>query len=54
MSKLEESEQALYNRVRAAEMQRRKQEQVVQRLGTNLDVLRRENAKKLKVWYLYI
>lgn len=48
VSKLEETEHALYNRVRAAEMQRRKQEQLVQRLDTELDATRRENARKLK------
>ncbi|EDO28068.1 predicted protein, partial [Nematostella vectensis] len=49
VSKLEESEHALYNRVRAAEMQRRKQEQIVTRLSTDFDMLRRDNARKIKV-----
>ncbi|XP_048590371.1 trichohyalin isoform X2 [Nematostella vectensis] len=48
VSKLEESEHALYNRVRAAEMQRRKQEQIVTRLSTDFDMLRRDNARKIK------
>ncbi|XP_031559018.1 splicing regulatory glutamine/lysine-rich protein 1-like [Actinia tenebrosa] len=48
VSKLEESEHALYNRLRAAEMQRRKQEQVVTRMMNDLGSLKRENAKKIK------
>jgi len=49
VSKMEEAEHALYNRVRAAEMQRRKQEQDVQRLINELESLTKENDKRMKV-----
>ena len=46
---MEETEHALYNRVRAAEMQRRKQEQDVQRLIGEMESLTKENEKRMKV-----
>jgi len=46
---MEETEHALYNRVRAAEMQRRKQEQDVQRLINEMESLTKENDKRMKV-----
>lgn len=46
---MEETEHALYNRVRAAEMQRRKQEQDVQRIFVELEQLSKENQKKMRV-----
>ena len=46
---MEETEHALYNRVRAAEMQRRKQEQDVQRLFSELESLTKDNEKRMKV-----
>lgn len=46
---MEETEHALYNRVRAAEMQRRKQEQDVQRLMSEMESLTKENEKRMKV-----
>ena len=46
---MEETEHALYNRVRAAEMQRRKQEQDVQRLFNEMESLTKENDKRMKV-----
>ena len=46
---MEETEHALYNRVRAAEMQRRKQEQDVQRLFSDLESLTKDNEKRMKV-----
>jgi len=48
VSKMEETEHALYNRVRAAEMQRRKQEQDVQRLINEMESLTKENDKRMK------
>lgn len=48
VSKMEETEHALYNRVRAADMQRRKQEQDVQRLFGELESLTKENDKRMK------
>lgn len=47
---MEETEHALYNRVRAADMQRRKQEQDVQRLFGELESLTKENDKRMKVF----
>jgi hypothetical protein len=52
VSKLEENGHALYNRLRAAEMQRRKQEQVVTRMMYDLGSLKRDNAKKMKVLHV--
>jgi len=49
---MEETEHALYNRVRAAEMQRRKEEQDVQRLINELESLTKENDKRMKVLWL--
>lgn len=49
---MEETEHALYNRVRAAEMQRRKQEQDVQRLFGDLESLTKENDKRMKVFLI--
>ena len=49
---MEETEHALYNRVRAAEVQRRKQEQDVQRLINELESLTKENDKRMKVLWL--
>ena len=49
---MEETEHALYNRVRAAEMQRRKQEQDVQRLINEMESLTKENDKRMKVLWL--
>ena len=49
---MEETEHALYNSVRAAEMQRRKQEQDVQRLINELESLTKENDKRIKVFWL--
>ena len=46
---MEETEHALYNRVRAAEMQRRKQEQDVQRIFNDLESLTKENQKRMRV-----
>ena len=46
---MEETEHALYNRVRAAEMQRRKQEQDVQRIFNDLEALTKENQKRMRV-----
>lgn len=46
---MEETEHALYNRVRAAEMQRRKQEQDVQRIFNDLELLTKENQKRMRV-----
>ena len=46
---MEETEHALYNRVRAAEMQRRKQEQDVQRIFNDLESLSKENQKRMRV-----
>ena len=54
---MEETGHALYNRVRAAEMQRRKQEQDVQRLFSDLESLTKDNEKRMKVLWrvrLYI
>ncbi|RMX61067.1 hypothetical protein pdam_00020654 [Pocillopora damicornis] len=48
VNKMEETEHALYNRVRAAEMQRRKQEQDVQRIFVELEQLSKENQKKMR------
>lgn len=48
VNKMEETEHALYNRVRAAEMQRRKQEQDVQRLIGEMESLTKENEKRMK------
>lgn len=48
VNKMEETEHALYNRVRAAEMQRRKQEQDVQRIFIDLEQLSKENQKKMR------
>jgi len=45
---MEETEHTLYNRVRAAEMQRRKQEQDVQRLINEFESLTKENDKRMK------
>ena len=50
VNKMEETEHALYNRVRAAEMQRRKQEQDVQRLFIEMESLKKENDKRMKVF----
>ena len=50
VNKMEETEHALYNRVRAAEMQRRKQEQDVQRLFSELESLTKDNDKRMKVF----
>jgi len=49
---MEETEHALYNRVRAAEMQRRKQEQDVERLINELESLTKENDKRMNVLWL--
>ena len=49
VNKMEETEHALYNRVRAAEMQRRKQEQDVQRIFNDLESLTKENQKRMRV-----
>lgn len=49
VNKMEETEHALYNRVRATEMQRRKQEQDVQRIFNELDILTKENQKRMRV-----
>jgi len=49
---MEETEHTLYNRVRAAEMQRRKQEQDVQRLINEFESLTKENDKRMKVLWL--
>ena len=49
---MEETEHGLYNHVRAAEMQRRKQEQDVQRLINELESLTKENDKRMKVLWL--
>ncbi|XP_078382574.1 uncharacterized protein LOC144665242 [Oculina patagonica] len=48
VNKMEETEHALYNRVRAAEMQRRKQEQDVQRIFSDLELLTKENQKRMR------
>lgn len=48
VNKMEETEHALYNRVRAAEMQRRKQEQDVQRIFNDLESLSKENQKRMR------
>ena len=50
VSKQEEMEHALYNQVRSAEGNYRKQEQQCQRLQEDLGMLQRENAKRLKVF----
>ena len=52
VSMMEETEHTLYNRVRAAEMQRRKQEQDVQRLINEFESLTKENDKRMKVLWL--
>ena len=49
---MEETEHVLYNRVRAAEIQRRKQEQDVERLINELESLTKENDKRMKVLWL--
>ena len=46
---MEETEHALYNRVRATEMQCRKQEQDVQRLINEMESLTKENDRRMKV-----
>lgn len=48
VNKMEETEHALYSRVRAAEMQRRKQEQDVQKVFNELESLTKENEKRMK------
>ena len=50
---MEETEHALYSRVRAAEMQRRKQEQDVQKVFNELESLTKENEKRMKVIYQF-
>ena len=50
VNKVEETEHAIYNRVRAAEMQRRKQGQDVQRLFSELESLTKDNDKRMKVF----
>ena len=49
---MEETEHALYNCVRAAEMQCRKQEHGVHRLINELESLTKENDKRMKVLWL--
>ena len=51
MTKQEENEHSLYNRVRGAEAQHRKYEQTCQKTSQELDQIKKENARKLKVTF---
>ena len=54
MTHLDSQEHSIYAQVKEAEVTRRKQETVVDKLQGDLDALKRENAKRLKVCVLLL
>ena len=49
VSRMDQQEHRMYTQVKEAEAERRKQETVIEKLQGDLDALKRENSRRLKV-----